>query len=324
MWLVWVQTVLAGAADCAAWADCPVAADLHPVWWDYGRRYQVQVESAMTGRKASPAFSPMVAQADVHWRLQAATGRGLDLPGGTAGRWADYALAGSLLAVDRVVVETAERSEDVAALRTAADVLFDPSAELVFKKNGDVTLRHESGGPAGRWVRRREAQAELEEADLRAHARARPVRVSLSAGWTLRDPDADPERPLLSWTAQLSVRNAGLTMWRVELDPIALSWDASARQRLVGDLSAGVGLHGGVDLVEPARWNAGLTWRPEAQVSIDARTSSPVDGTSWRVDLACRVELGAFLPGRLQPSLAGLPAVRRSAPNALATWAPPR
>lgn len=319
MWLPLVaHTLAAGAAGCTGWIECPVAAGLHPVAWDPVARWHVQLQEVMAGRRASPAFSPALTTADVHWRLASATGVGLRLPPDTRQSWQDYAVAGSLLAADGVLGEIASRSEEVDALRTAFDLILDPSAELVVGRDGRVQLSHPTGGVASRWLRRREAAVATD--DLDAGRRTPPVRIGLSAGWTLREPDAPADQPLLSWAAQLTVRNAGLTLWRLDVDLLELRWDATARQRVWEDLSVGATLRSEAASALPNRWTAGLYWSPRPQVVVSTTWSQPLDAEGWRVDAALRVELGAFLPGRLHPSLAGLPAVRDRTPNVLTAW----
>lgn len=317
MWSVLLAHALAAPA-AANWADAPVARGLHPVSWDPFASYHAALEEVMGSPRASPSFSAVVSTADVHWRLVEATGVGLRLGPDAPGQWQDYALAGSLLAIDRVVGEVAGRSEEVDAVRTALDLFVDPSAELVIRRDGRVTLDHQAGGAARRWVRRRETGEGLGVA--RGPSRTPPIRIGLSAGWTLRDPDAPPDDPLVGWAVQLDVRNAGLTLWHVDVDLLELRWVATARQRLWEDLSLGAGLRSDAGDPAPSRWTAGFYWTPRPQVVLSTTWSQPLAHDGWRVDAGVRVELGSFLPGRLRPALAPFPTVPDRAPNPVAAW----
>lgn len=293
----------AHAATCAEWSTCPVAADLHPVEWNYFERYDAALVRVMGSRRASPLFSASLNEAEAHWRLLAATGRGLDLPANTATRWRDLALAGSFLAFDQVIGETVARSDDAQAVRSAFDTVLAPSAELIFRRNGDVRLAHQTG-----WGVKRRFQREEEEQGLDAEAtsplaqsgghKSPPVKVSGAVGWKLRDVDASPETPLLTWNAELAVHNAGLSLFRVDVDLLRLHWDTMARERLFDGLSLGAGLHSDDEGPTPARWSTGVFWAPVRDHVVSLQRSAPLDGESWRVDLSFRVELGTFLQGR--------------------------
>ena len=82
-------------------------------------------------------------------------------------------------------------------------------------------------------------------------------------------------------------------------------------------MSLGVGAHSADTGPEPERWSAGVYWNPRPNWVVSAQRSAPFDERSWRFDVALRVELGTFLPGRLDPSLAGLPSVVDTRPNVL-------
>ncbi|MSQ01235.1 MAG: hypothetical protein EXR71_04975 [Myxococcales bacterium] len=318
VWAAFRFAFAADASDCAAIVNCPVVDGLHEVWWDYGRRYQESVEHAMAGKRASAAFSGVLNEAEAHWRLQAATGEGLSLGPNKAARWLDYALVGAFLGVDSIITETSARSDEVAALHTVVDTVLDPSFEVVFRKRGPQ-LRHESGGAARRWLRRREAKGNLDDVAPPPKPTP-PVVVSVSGGWTLRDVDAPDTQPLLGWTAALSVHNAGLTLWRADVDLLSLRWDVLARQRIVDRVAAGVSLHSEDRGAQPSRWSASISWTPRRRLVVTAMHSAPIDDTSWRAEVTVRLELGTFLPGRLDPSLGGLPAAPPSGPNQLTTW----
>ncbi len=319
--MLWAAIRFAFAADashCTTIVTCPVAAGLHEVWWDYGRRYQEGVERAMAGKRASPAFSSVLNEAEAHWRLLAGSGRGLSLSPKKAALWQEYALVGAFLGVDRVVTETADRSEELDALHTVVDAVLDPSFEVVLRERGPQ-IRHESGGAARRWLGRQETAASLDAATP-TRPRSPPVVIGVSAGWTLRDLDAPESQPLLSWTVELSVKNAGLTLWRADVDLLSLRWDVLARQRVVDGVAAGVALHSSDLDADPSGWSASISWTPRPRLVVSVTRSEALEDPSWRAEVTVRMELGTFLPGRLHPSLAGLPSVPLSGPNQLTTW----
>ena len=319
----------AAAAPCADWSSCPVATDLHPVSWSYPARYDAALQRVMGSRRSSPLFSSALNEAEAHWRLVAATGRGLELSSTRATAWRDLAFAGSFLAFDQVIDETVARSDEVQVLRNVIDSVVAPSAEAVITPNGKVRVAHPTGGAVKRKFQRAEEELGLDgtlPAQLpdRALRRSPPVKISGGVGWKLRDLEAPADAPLLTWNADLAVHNAGLTLWRVDVDLLRFHWDALARQRVASGFSVGTGLHSAEGGPEPARWSAGLFWTPKANHVVSLQRSSPVSADSWRVDLTLRVELGTFLPGRLDPSLAGYPATVDRSPNTLTTpfsWA---
>lgn len=305
-----------GAAPCAVWATCPVAADLHPVEWNYFERYDAALTRVMGSQRSSPLFSANLNEAEAHWRLLAATGRGLDITSSKAEQWRDLALAGSFLAFDQVIGETVARSDEAQAVRGAFDTVLAPSAELIIKRNGDVRLAHQTG-----WGVKRRFQREEEEQGLDPEAttapsrpggpRLPPVKISGAVGWKLRDVDAPPEAPLLTWNAELAVHNAGLSLFRVDVDLLRLRWDTMARERLFDGLSLGAGLHSDDAGPTPARWSAGVFWAPMRDHVVSLQRSAPLAGSSWRIDLTFRVELGTFLQGR--------PPLVDTSPNTLTT-----
>ena len=330
MWLAALTMMpQATAGTCADWSSCPVATDLHPVSWSYPARYDAALQEVMGSLRSSPLFSSALNEAEAHWRLVAATGRGLDLPTTRATQWRDLAFAGSFLAFDHVIDETVARSDEVQVLREVLDSVIAPSVEAVFAPNGKVRVAHPTGGSVKRRFQRSEEELGLEGSvptrpAERASRRSPPVKISGGLGWKLRDLEAPPDAPLLTWNADLAAHDAGLTLWRVDVDLLRFHWDALARQRLTHGWSVGSGLHSAEQGPEPARWSAGLFWTPKANHVVSLQRSSPVDATSWRVDLTLRVELGTFLPGRLDPSLAGYPAAVDRSPNTLTTpfsWA---
>ena len=314
-----LAAAVAHASPCIEWETCPVAAALHPVSWSYAQAYQSGLEEVMSGKHASPLFSPTLNEAEAHWRLLAATGRGLRLPSDTPSKWRDLALAGAFLSFNRVVDVTTARSDEAAALRTAADTMISPSAELVVPTNGRAAhLEHHTGGETRTQFERAEEEEALDPDEIPSFKQPHPpVRVGAAVGWKLRELDAPTTAPILTWDADLSVHNAGITLWRADLDLLHLHWDAAARERIFDGVSLGVGAHSADTGPEPERWSAGVYWNPRPNWVVSAQRSAPFDERSWRFDVALRVELGTFLPGRLDPSLAGVPSVVDTGPNLL-------
>ena len=325
--LVALLAAAAGAATpCSlpeAWSTCPVARSLHPVAWDYASAYRASLEEAMAGERASPLFLATVNEADVHWRLISATGQGLDLPQGSVERWTDLALAGSVLALDGVLGSIVDRSDDAAAVRTALDGMVSPSADVLFHPGGRVSVSHQNGGPLARRYQRAaeeegffsgDGEVEGGEHAAAAAAEARPggrrgpanlpVRVHLAVGWTIRDLDAPPNAPPLSWGAELAVRNAGLTLWRADVDLLTFRWNALARQHLAARLSLGVGVHSEERGPAPDRWSAGLFWNPRPRAVVSLQRITPFSDEGGRVQLGVQVLLGGLLVGdRAKPPL---------------------
>jgi hypothetical protein len=324
-----LAALASASTPCAtpeAWAACPVARSLHPVSWDYASHYRRSLETVMAGNRASPLFLTTVNEADVHWRLLAGSGRGLDLPRGRDQVWTDLALAGSFLVLDRMLSDVAERSEEVAAVRTAFDTMLSPSANFTFRPNGSVSVAHRTGGSvARRFDRSAEAQGfdegatddHLDAEDAPASPRAaraaagpgaganasgRPVKLQLDVGWTLRDLDAPASTPPLSWGAGISLRNAGLTLWRADVDLVTLRWNALARQLLFGKVSAGVSVNGAEGGAAPDRWTAGLYWNPRPRSVVTLQRSESLSSQGWRVDVDIRVLLGGQLVGTAAPA----------------------
>lgn len=266
----------------------------------------------MTGPRASPLFLATVNEADVHWRLLAASGRGLDLPPGRAEGWTDLALAGSVLAVDRMIGDVVDRSEEAAAVRAAFDTMFDPSVDLVVRPGGRVVVSHRTGGPVGRRYLRAAEEAGFEEADAdTASGRKRvpgsergapPPRLHVGVGWTVRDLDAPPSDPPLSWGAEVSLQNVGLSLWRADLDLISLHWRAVARERIVPDFSVGAGLQSADPNPEPDQWSTGVFWTPTPRAVVSLQRVAPLTEESWRIQLEGRWLLGGTLTGPRAPS----------------------
>jgi hypothetical protein len=339
------------ATDCRPpedWARCPVARVLHPVAWDYGAQYQRALAAVLAGPHANPVFTEALAEADVHWRLFEATGRGLDLPADRAQAWTDLSLAGSVLAVDVLVGQLVAQSEEAEAVRKVLDLWADPNADFTFGPDGRVRVEHRTGGAAARRMRRAAQDEGFEEeafdnatgpavgdaggdpdADLPAARtgrgrrdpaaaerprRGRPVKVHLGVGWTLRPIDAPPSPTPLGWGAEISVQNAGLTLWRADVDLLHLTWNAAARERLIGPLSLGAGVHSADRDPAPSRWSCGLYWKPVERAVVSFQRLAAFDDPTWRLQLALELRLGAPIvggsdrlplrPNRLVPAIA--------------------
>lgn len=308
-----LTTALALAQDCPDFASCPAAVDLHAVEWNYGERYQDELARIMSGDRAHPLFNRAINQADVHWRLLAATGEGLDLTGDEVTEWRDVALAGSFLAFDSVVNETFARAPELDALRLAIDTVISPSIDVIVKKDGQLSVRHPTGWELGQRIERQEQEAGFEPRNGR-----RKSKFHLGLGWKLRDLEDDADAPVLSWAAHAAVQNLGITLIRADMDVLTLQWDALARQRLVDDVSAVAQLHSGEGVPDPERWSLGLMWSPRPRWVFRFDRTEPFEREGWRYDLTARLELGGRLPGLARSPVAGLPEVANTRPNRLA------
>lgn len=311
---------VASAQDCPEFESCPVAAELREVSWNYGERYQLAVARVMVGERSHPLFNRAVNQADVHWRLLAATGEGLYADEATANEWRDVALAGSFLAFDQVVSETFGRAPELDALRVAVDTVISPSVDVTLRKDGRVTVRHPTGWELGQRVERQEQELGLEP----RNGRHRRSRLHLGVGWKLRDLDAPNSAPVLAWTAHLAAQNFGLSLFRADVDVLTLRWDVIARQRLLGDFAAVAGVHAQEQGFDPGRWSVGAAWSPVPRGTVRLERSQAFDKDGWRVDLVARLEVGGTLAGDYRAPVAGLPSVVDTSPNRLAppwSWA---
>ncbi len=311
--------LVATAQDCLDFASCPVAADLREVHWSYGERYQLALARIMAGERSHPLFNRAVNQADVHWRLLAATGEGIYTDEALATEWRDVALAGSFLAFDNVVAETFGRAPELDALRIAIDTVISPSVDVILKKDGRVTVRHPTGWELGQRVERQEQELGFEPRNGRKRSR-----LHLGVGWKLRDVEDPDTAPVLAWTAHLAAQNFGISLLRADVDVLTLHWDVLARQRLVGDFAAVAGVHAAEGAPEPERWSVGAAWSPVPRGTVRLERSQAFDREGWRVDLVARLEVGGTLSGDFRQPVAGLPRVGDTSPNTLSspwTWA---
>ncbi len=232
----------------------PVVVELKVQRIDYGARLYALENATMGGPTASAVFGPTVAQADVYWRLQAATGRGCWLPDDAAEDWGNTALAGSLIAFNALVDETVARAPQITAIRGAIDMVVNPNLALEVRKDG-ARLRHDTGGGNQRKL----ASEELEQGLAPGRGKPEPS-VGVGLDWNLRDEDASDDAPLLEYGAWLATSNVGISNLRTEVDLIRGSWSVTARQRV----------YDGVFFVATARsedrtfdlgtWSGGLSW----------------------------------------------------------------
>ncbi len=308
------------------WPAIPVARALHPVGHHYGRRYQSLLGSIVGGPRASPVFGPTVAEADVHWRLLDATGRGLDLDPAAAERWRDMALAASFLATERLVDETVERAPTLYGVYVAGDTLMSPSFDLRKKGPEEIEVVHRPGGPTARALERAEEELAL------GRPRGRPTpALGVGLDWELRDAEAPESAPLVQYAAWLSATELGLTSLRVELAPASLAWNVSGRQLLVPRLFL-IGTARSVDLgPDPGRLSGGLMWVPPLPGSCNVRAERILaleeDDDRWMLSLRCENRTPA--PAPLVPPLGdrgrggpALPWAPERDPIPVAPWTP--
>jgi hypothetical protein len=321
-----------------AWYELPVAVALHPVRYDYGARYQALLAGAMGGATGSPAFGPVVAEADVHWRLLAATGHGLPLTADDAPRWRDAAISGATVAFDALVDETFARAPQLDAVRAAVDAVLSPSLEARSTEGGPLRVAPGTGAARARLDR---AEADYPSADAarfaaRARAAARPT-VRLGVDWRLRDADAPETDPLLSYGAYVSTTRVALTRFRADLSARDLAWSVSARQQLNDPLSL-VASARAADPPESARDGERATLRVPGRVAAGLLYVTPTGwelrleharvttDDTWTWTVSARSERRTPIPARIDPPLGareteeGLPDVPPSGPNVLARW----
>lgn len=319
--------------DPVAWAGTPVAVDLHPVVFDYGHRYQSLLASGMGGPKASPVFGPVVAEADLHWRLLAETGEGLPMDAETADRWRDAAVAGAVVAFEGLLDETFRRAPQLRVLQVAADTVINPTVEIK-RRDGHVAVDHPTGA-AKRDLER--AEAELDMLPVR-HPNA-SVRTGLD--WKMKAADAPDDEPLLAWTAYVTATETAVTSMRADVALSDLQWSVYARERVYPKVyltasarSVDVQRPRGapLEVPEPGKVAAGvlwaIPWQPGWSVKLERIAGLQDDSTTWMVTL--RGENRTPIPARLQPPLGevetgglALPDLPDREPNAVAAWRPP-
>jgi hypothetical protein len=349
---MWLAVTMAGIAHagCESWTDCRVAAELHPVSIDYGLQYQQALEQTMAGRQASPLFNGVVNEAEVHWRLLDASGRGLGFGEGKPTEWRDLALVGSFLAFNRVMDQTFARAPALDAIRLVLDAAVSPSVDLVFREDGRLRAKHATGWEVGQRFQAAQDEAGFERSDAenddeavgsartaassfrgtgsRRERQRPPMKLHFGLGWRVRDEEQPETDPLLTWNAHLSMNLRAGTLVRADWSLLHDHWESLARQRLFDGVSAEATLRSEDESPVPRRWATGLLWNPADRWTVRLRRSQGivddtwVDNGNWEVMLTVRAELGGRLPGRLEPSLAGLPAVDDRSPNELVpAWA---
>lgn len=307
------------------WEALPVGATLHPVGFHYGRRFQQVVGDTMGGPKASAAFGPVVAQADVHWRLLEATGRGLPLDALEATEWRDVAVAGSLLAGERLFDEALERAPVLYGVYLVADTVLSPSFDVRRRNRDEVEVTHRSGGPARRAVER--ADEELGPARL---ARKPPTpTVGVGLDWELRDLDAPSDAALVRYTAWMNLTEIGLSSVRFELAPENLAWVVSGREQLRPRLFLIGSARSAAKTPDPTRLAGGimwlLPWRGSWNLRLERIVSLDVLDERWMVTLRC--ENRTDVPAPLSPPLGDrgldgpfLPWAPERSPNKVTSW----
>lgn len=312
------------------WACEPVAARLHPVGFDYGVRYQELVEARMGGAHGSPALAPTVAEADVHWRLYAATGEGLPMGVETAERWRDTAVSGSLLALSTLVNETFARDEHLTILQTVLDTAINPSIDIARRPSG-VVVEHRVEAPIERRLDRDELEIALPE-------RRRQTRLRAGADWRFREEEDALATPTLEYAAFLSTENLGLSRLRADYSLFDRQWSLAARQEVLprvyvtGSARSRESKGGKPPLEgipELGRVSAGLLWQlpytNNWNVRLERITTMEAAEVTWMVTL--RGENRTAIPARASHSLGevapgglSLPSVPDRGANTLRPW----
>ena len=266
-------------------APLPLTAELRPVVLDYGERLHALETASMGGPTSSPVFGPTVAQADVYWRFAIATGRGTWLPTDAATTWRDTALTGSLLALNRLVDETVERAPQIAALRTAADLLVNPNLELRAPAGATPRVGHQTGGNNQRKL----SDQELLQG-LPLDHRPDP-KIGVGVDWATRSPDAPDDAPLLEYGAWFAMSNIGVTNLRADVDLIRGAWTVTARERLIPGLYLTTSARSAERSVEVATWSAGcsltITQVPGWTLRLDRKQAlnEADDNVTWALSL---------------------------------------
>lgn len=313
-----------GAAEAVDWADRPVVWGLHPVTEHYGERYQAWLEETMSGPRAPAAFGPVVAEADLHWRLLAATGEGLWLAPEDAAAWRDTALAGTVIAVNRVVDEAVARSPQAQALRTGVDALLTPRVAVSREPGRGIQVSHPTAG-------RVERRVDLADFESALPGRERPPSVDLGFDWDLRDEEDDPRTPLFAYAPYLAVSSVLQSELRAELRTRTGQWSLTGRRRI----AQGAWIVGSVrsrpEAPEPGSWSVGGMWNPPFADGWSVRVDRIVvlaEQVRWTLTL--RKDAHSPIPGRpgyapgaTLDEVPWQPAVPDRAPLLIAPLAPP-
>lgn len=306
-----------------AWSELPVAWGLHTTHFQYGRRYQEILADTMGGPTASSVFGPVVSRAAAHYALVNATGEGVPLVQTEREQWQETAIAGSLLALERLARETVERAPVLYGIYYFGDSILSPSIDIQ-KKGDGVRLGHRLGGPATRSIER--AEAELNEPAYR-----RPPAPSVGTGlqWALREVDAPESAPLLRYTAWIQVNQLGLTSARLEYAPIAEAWSVTGRRELWKRVSVIGSARSDDHDYALARLSGGVMWVPPIRGSCNVRFERIVTFVEpderWMLSLRC--ENKSDIPAPLAPPLGDrglpgpvLPWVPEHGPNVVRAW----
>jgi hypothetical protein len=305
------------------WEDIPAAADLDPVRFDYGRRFQELLAGTMGGRNASPVFGPIVAEADVHWRLVEATGRGLPIDAERAATWRDASLSGSVLAATRVLDETLDRAPVLRAVWTVGDAILSPSIDARGSDEG-LVVTHHIGGPPQRALERAEADEVVPPGP-----RKPPTGIATGLDWSLRENDETQRDLKVRYTAWLSGTGVGITTFRLEVLPISRAWSLSGREQVVPRVFLIGNARSVDDRPDPGRLSGGLMWlipgRDNWNVRLERIVALDEVDTRWLITLRC--ENRTSIPAGLDPPLGDrgrpgtqLPAVPDRGPNTVGPW----
>lgn len=285
------------AAEPLPLAMAPFAMPLLPIRVDYGARYQELLAETMGGRTASPYFGPTVAAADVYWRLLLANDLHAPiLPSDAPTRWRDDAVAGSLLALNRLVLETASRAPVLNAVQLTADALLNPSLAISRQESGALAVTHPVGGPMSRKVQAAESAEGLQDVGPTPphHAAAPlrgppPPRFGTGVSWGLRNEDDPPDSPPLHYTAWLSTTHIGISNLRADVSILDQSWSASARQQIYPRVYVYATTRSLPDSSALARDAVGLQWliprREGWNLRLERSWTWPERETAWMVTL---------------------------------------
>lgn len=280
------------AAEPDDWADLPAVWGLHPVTLHYGERYQAWVEESMAGERAPAVFGPVVAEADLHWRLLAATGEGLRLAEDDPALWRDTALAGSLIAVNRVVDETVARSPQAQAFRVGLDAILTPRVAVSRADGKGVVVSHPTAG-------RLERTAELRDFEAAIVDGRRPPTVDAGFDWDLRDEEDDPRTPLLAYAPYLALSSVLRTDLRAELRTRTLQWTLTGRHRVARGAWVVGSVRSVAEAPDPGSWAVGAMWSLPFADGWTARLDRTVElGEQVRWLLSVRCERRTPIPGR--------------------------
>lgn len=232
----------------------PLAAELHPVGFNYGVRFNELFVEQVSGPRSSPLFREPVSAISAHYRL---LDLGLLPPPDSEGvdqRFLETATAGAGLALERVLLESLERSEIMERSWKIMRVPFSSSLSLS-KKNGSWSANLNEEAPFNRSAMR------MRE-DAQGLSPGGPSGGRISAGYGLKPRDIQEiqaDLPLIDTSAYIHCEKVLFDQLNLTADPETWNWALTLRERLWRELSGGLVIASHARDPIPEEWGCNLT-----------------------------------------------------------------